>query len=307
MKRLIFVIAVALLSLAAQRPSLAGSATWDTNPLSGDWTTAANWMPNTVPNGPSDTATFSASNVPQLIVSGLIEVAGLNFDSAADAFTITTVPSSTSGTVLFITGPGIINASGHVQTFSTEFKDTFTSGFYFENNATAGEMTTFGGAGGVFVFYGSSSAGSATFDVTSGGIFQAAMDFWDTTTAADATITAGDFAQVNVFDFATGGNAVFTLTAGAFLTFGDDATADRAVGTCIGGNGVYGSSINFHQFASAGEGHFTAVGASTSGEAGSDIEFTGSATAANGTFVINGGAAPNLAGGFLTFLDTHHG
>ena len=26
--------------------------------LSGDWNTAANWMPNTVPNGPSDIATF---------------------------------------------------------------------------------------------------------------------------------------------------------------------------------------------------------------------------------------------------------
>jgi hypothetical protein len=44
-----FLIAAALLFLAAQRPSLAGSATWDQNPTSGDWNAAANWTPQTVP------------------------------------------------------------------------------------------------------------------------------------------------------------------------------------------------------------------------------------------------------------------
>jgi hypothetical protein len=34
-----------------------GSATWKLNPGSGDWNTASNWMPATVPNGPSDVAT----------------------------------------------------------------------------------------------------------------------------------------------------------------------------------------------------------------------------------------------------------
>ena len=29
----------------------AGSATWDLNPGSGDWNTATNWTPATVPNG----------------------------------------------------------------------------------------------------------------------------------------------------------------------------------------------------------------------------------------------------------------
>ena len=48
--RLEFLVAAALLFVAAQRPSLAGSATWATNPTSGEWNTAANWVPNTVPN-----------------------------------------------------------------------------------------------------------------------------------------------------------------------------------------------------------------------------------------------------------------
>ncbi|MEO6872151.1 MAG: autotransporter-associated beta strand repeat-containing protein [Chthoniobacterales bacterium] len=40
-KRSIFVLAITLLSLAAQRPSFAGSVTWATNPTSGDWNTAS--------------------------------------------------------------------------------------------------------------------------------------------------------------------------------------------------------------------------------------------------------------------------
>ena len=55
------------------------------------------------------------------------------------------------------------------------------------------------------------------------------------------------------------------------------------------------------------EGHFTAVGASSSGEAGSDIEFTGSATAANGTFIINGSTGQDVAGALLNFLREQHG
>ena len=42
----------------------AGSATWNLNPTSGDWNTAANWMPNTVPDGPNDIATFDVSIKP---------------------------------------------------------------------------------------------------------------------------------------------------------------------------------------------------------------------------------------------------
>jgi len=34
----------------------AGSATWELDPISGDWNTAANWTPNGVPNG---TAAFA--------------------------------------------------------------------------------------------------------------------------------------------------------------------------------------------------------------------------------------------------------
>jgi autotransporter-associated beta strand protein len=298
-----FFTAAALLFLAAQRPSLAGSATWSTNPSSGDWNIAVNWVPNTVPNGPSDIATFGTSNVADLFINSTsVELDSIVFNSGATPYTISVEVSN-----ILLTGTGVVNNSGLPQSFVTPITENNNGAVFFFNNATAGDMASFGGEGGIFAFYGSSSAGSATFDVTSGGIFQAHMDFWDFTTAADAIITASNSADVGVFDFASGGNAVFTLTTAAFLTFGDDATADHAVGTCIGGNGIYGSSINFHQFATAAQGDFTAVGATTSGEAGSYIEFTDSATAADGAFVINGGTAPDLAGASMSFFDTASG
>ena len=52
---------VLTISLGALSAVHAGSATWSANPINGNWNTAANWMPNTVPNGPADTATFATS------------------------------------------------------------------------------------------------------------------------------------------------------------------------------------------------------------------------------------------------------
>ncbi len=288
------VAAGALLSLAAPRDSFAGAATWSANPISGDWNTVANWIPATVPNGPSDVATFGTSNRTSLSTNITVELDSIVFNSGASLFTIT----SGAGTNLLLTGTGVVNNSGIVQSL---IKIPNGAVFFF-NNATAGELTSFSGT--FFFFNDSSSAGSASFDVTSDGFYQPFIQFLDTTTAADATITVSDFGVASVYDNATAGNATFTVNSGAFLFIADHATAEHAVATCIGGNGIYGSSIDFQQFASAGEGHFTALGATTSGEAGSDIEFTGSATAANGTFVINGGTAPGLAGAFLSFLDT---
>jgi hypothetical protein len=47
----------------------AGSARWATKPTSGDWNTAANWTPQTVPNSETDVATFGKSNVTNLSIT----------------------------------------------------------------------------------------------------------------------------------------------------------------------------------------------------------------------------------------------
>ena len=68
----------------------ADSATWNLNPTSGDWNTAANWTPNTVPNGPDDIATFGVSNQTDITLSiTATEVNELIFNPGASAFTIT--------------------------------------------------------------------------------------------------------------------------------------------------------------------------------------------------------------------------
>ncbi len=65
--------------------SHADSATWLANPASRYWNTAANWMPNTVPNGPADTARFGVSTITAISVLDFIEVKSIEFDAGASA------------------------------------------------------------------------------------------------------------------------------------------------------------------------------------------------------------------------------
>jgi hypothetical protein len=79
---------VAALAVSLATAAVAGSATWKSSPATGDWNTAANWSPATVPNGPSDIATFASSNVTTVTLSTNIEVGGITFNPGASAFTI---------------------------------------------------------------------------------------------------------------------------------------------------------------------------------------------------------------------------
>jgi hypothetical protein len=80
------------------------SAQWDLDPISGDWNTAANWTPNGVPNGPTDTATFGLSHTTNVSISANTEINSIIFTPAAtNPFTITVSP----GLTLTISGPGI--------------------------------------------------------------------------------------------------------------------------------------------------------------------------------------------------------
>src|SRR5947208_11745212 len=87
---LFVVVAMLLLLLLSTASSTFGdSATWKSSPATGDWNTAANWTPNTVPNGPADTATFAISNRTAVSLSANTEVNGIVFNAGASAFTIT--------------------------------------------------------------------------------------------------------------------------------------------------------------------------------------------------------------------------
>ena len=143
----------ALLYLTAQRHSLADSATWGTNPLNGDWNTAANWTPKTVPNGTSDIATFGTSNVTDVINSDVIvNLDSMVFNSSASQYTITAIDN------IALYGTGIVNGSAVIQ--------SFVAGHYFSSITAPlpGNMTNFTTVPAViFCFNDSSSAGSATF------------------------------------------------------------------------------------------------------------------------------------------------
>src|SRR5205823_13228318 len=74
----------------------AGSAQWNLNPASGDWNTADNWTPMTVPNGPADIATFALSNATNVSISLCTEVNAIIFTPAStNPYTITASPSLT--------------------------------------------------------------------------------------------------------------------------------------------------------------------------------------------------------------------
>ena len=79
----------AFLLLFTTQPGHAGSATWAEN-ASVYYDEAANWTPQTVPDGRSDTASF-ATSVQTFVYLGDGDTIGLNgitFNPGADAFTI---------------------------------------------------------------------------------------------------------------------------------------------------------------------------------------------------------------------------
>src|SRR5207244_1317475 len=113
----------------------ASSATWISDPVSGDWNTAANWTPASVPNGPSDTATFAFSSITAISNSVTTEVNGIVFNAGANAFQITT----NSQTALFrISGVGITNNSAITQNFLVDATALTYGTLNFLNSATAG-------------------------------------------------------------------------------------------------------------------------------------------------------------------------
>jgi hypothetical protein len=178
-----FFVAAALLFSAAQRLSLAGSAAWDQNPLSGDWNTAANWTPRTVPNSETDVATFIASNVTNLsITNASVSLDSAVFNGGAPPYTLNIQIYN-----LFFYGAGIVNNSGSVQSIVAPTVNNNGVDIFFYNNSTAGNMTSFSTVGGAIEFFDTSSAGAATFDLTS-GFLQAFMGFSGSSTAGDATI-----------------------------------------------------------------------------------------------------------------------
>ena len=291
------------LSLGALNAVYADSATWTLHPTSNDWNTAANWTPATVPNGPSDVATFARSSTKSLEFSAaMTEVAEIVFSPGANSFKISVDPILAQTVVyLTISGAGITNSSGVTQNLVSgpTIGILGTGVIQFFNAATAGDGTVV------------TALGSSTRGAFSGS----EIHFYDSSTAGSATIVAegaraGDDAgggRVFFHNNATAANANFTLTNSAFLgggsgeaIFFDSSSASDAIFNVEGGdvrfNGnseaataeftISGGSVTFDQASSAADATFTIEGGLVDFFAFDENK----PTAGNGQFTINGGS-----------------
>src|SRR6266568_1910507 len=197
---LLIAATILTLLLSTASSSFAGSATWLASPPTGNWNHAANWTPATIPNGPSDTATFATSNRTGVSLSANTEVNGIVFNAGGNAFTITAPATFT----LTISGVGITNNSGITQNFIAGFAGSSAGEIAFTNSATAGSLTRFtnigsavsGAFGGFIEFFGTSTAGSGAFINNAGTVSGAGgglTEFINTSTAGNATLFANGF------------------------------------------------------------------------------------------------------------------
>jgi len=282
---LLFVtVAMLLLLLSTASSTFAGSATWKMNPATGDWNHAANWTPPTIPNGPSDTATFASSNTRRVSISADTEVNGIVFNPGASAFTMT----ASSMFHLRISGLGIANNSGITQNFVTNISGIRGSMQFF-NTAAAGNLTVFTNKGAI-AFFDSSSAGSGTFTTIDG----ARLDFDTTSSAANGTFftkgetvsTGFSFGEIFFSGGSTAGNGTFTTTSGAVA-------------------GGFGAQTIFEGDSTAGNGTFFTNGGAFSGANAAAITvFEEFSTAGNATLIANSGSG---VGGVIRFWDDSTG
>jgi autotransporter-associated beta strand protein len=262
--------------------AFADSATWNLGPTSSDWSTAANWTPETVPNGPGDVATFDQSNVADVTLSKSVKVQSIVFAPGGSAFTISTGPR-----VLTFSGAGVINNSQLPQNFAV----TTTPGFIqFINRADAGDAiyTQTGESGGstLTYFLENASAGNGTFINQGGDLSAGAVLFYGSSTAANGTFF----------------NRAGTANGGA-SDFFESSNAGNATIVCDGATpGAGGEGFCFfNDDSSASDATFTVNGASIATGSPAFVSFYGNSTAANATLTLNGGTAPKAPGGRVSF------
>ena len=144
--------------------SFAGSATWNLNPASDDWYTATNWTPNTVPDDPTDIATFDVSNVTAISVANYIDLSEMGFNPGASSFTFNLPAVSLHYYDIVFSGAGIINNSNVMQNFVTNSDGVNTiTRLILSGNSTLGDLVTVTNASTPLAQAGGVSRRGATF------------------------------------------------------------------------------------------------------------------------------------------------
>jgi outer membrane autotransporter protein len=186
--------------------------------LDNDWNLDNNWTPATAPVNPGDTARFGTSQLTSPTLSGSVTVDSITFLPGASLFTI-----DTNGEALAISGAGIVNNSGQIQSIV--------------NNPVGGRL-------GTTVFEGISSAGNATIinnGATTPMVLGGVTAFINTSNAAHATITNNGATVLG----AVGGVALFggatAPVTGGIVSSGQDAPSAGSA-TIINNGGTNGGS-----------------------------------------------------------------
>jgi hypothetical protein len=82
-----FALLLLVSTLVATR-ARAVNGPWAMNPVDGDWNAPSNWSSLTVPDGPTDIASFGPSSITNLFVSANTQVDSIVFNAGASAYTI---------------------------------------------------------------------------------------------------------------------------------------------------------------------------------------------------------------------------
>ena len=265
-----------LLLCLSVNSTMAGSATWNANPTSSNWNTAANWTPATVPNGPSDSATFTTSNVTDISIEGEIELEALALSRFSSTYTFTVASVDASTASLTFSGSGI--QRGYYFPLENFVAATNAAGgrgvIKFTNDAYAGDKNVFfnkastvpGGESGLTSFEGNSGAGFSTYinaGATASGGKGGETNFRDGALVWAATIICNG----SRVSGGTGGSTTFRDSAGGNIT-----TAVSSVTATSGSNGGAGGRIIFSD---ESQGYQTAI--QLSGNAVLDASNHGSA------------------------------
>jgi len=195
----------AAVALLAALPARAQDATWLVNPGSGNFNTAANWTPPTVPTG---TAFFGASNTTSITFQPFTttSIGTLQFNPGAPAYSFSTFPALF--TSINITGAGIVNSSSNAPTFIVNNQ----ANLFFRNTSSAGDAIIITTAGGLTGFVDSATGGNARFITTAGGAF-------DITSLSSGAMTAGSIEGAGTFSLGpnlltVGSNNLSTTVSG---------------------------------------------------------------------------------------------
>jgi autotransporter-associated beta strand protein len=326
-------LAPALALLLGIHASQAGSATWRSDAPGDDWSNAANWSPMTVPNGPSDVATFATSSMTSIFLEAYDEVSSIVFPAGASSYTITDMKYT-----LTISGAGVINNSGATQNFvahplrqngtptptPTPTPPASAAVLWPRSGHTDRERRPLGfGIDAVISFINQASAGNATYSNYGAEFESPALgrtEFNNNATAANATFFNyagfGDSGHVTFRDASTAANATFfnypaELFSGdldhGYTEFYGTAGADNATFTCYGATrpGVfgidYGGAVSFSDETTAAESIFTMEGGTGTQTGGGQLSFEVNSTAANSTITIGAGSNGGLDA-YLYFL-----